>query len=231
MRRTAVALALALTSLSAGSCGLIDSDVTDFNLKLPEKAFNVDTADWMITVEGETMPSVSCPPAECTAAADTFCAGGKCTSDCDANAHCAAHVAVSVSQSFDLAHESPELETIDSQAAIMVKVETVTFKVKENTLNVASPPLTLYLAPQGVLDAQSPEAVEVGTVESVAPGQTGDVAIDFTTEGKAAMEQYMSDYKTPFSVIVAGQVTMSAGEAIPQGKLSGIVSVTAHAGI
>jgi hypothetical protein len=231
MSRFTVALAVALLSLSTASCGLIDSDVTDFNLKLPEKSFNVDTADWMLSVQGETMPSIACPPADCTAAADMFCAGGTCTSDCDPGAHCAAHVPVSVSQPFDLAHESPELQTIDSQAAISVTVETVTFKVSENTMNVATPPLDLYMAPQGVLDAMSAEAVHIGSVESVAPGQTGPVPIDFTVEGKAAMEMFMSAYQTPFTVIVAGSVTMSAGAPVPQGKLSGVVSVTAHAGL
>src|SRR3954451_1684389 len=108
---------LALASLLASASGLISSDVTDFNLKLPEKPFNVDTADWMLAVQTSTMPSISCPPADCTAAAEMFCAAGKCTSDCDMGAHCAAHVPVSVSQPFDLAHESPELQTIDSQAA------------------------------------------------------------------------------------------------------------------
>jgi hypothetical protein len=226
-----VALALALASLSAASCGLIDSDVTDFNLKLPEKPFNVDTADWMLSVTTETMPAVACPPADCTAAADMFCSGGACTADCDAHAQCAAHVPVSVSQPFDLAHESPELQTIDSQAALKVTVETVVFKVKENTLNVATPPLDLYLAPQGVLDANSPSAVMVGNVESVSPGQIGEVPIDFTADGKKAMEMFMSAYQTPFTVIVSGNVTLSAGQEVPKGKLSGVVSVTAHAGI
>ena len=231
MPRLAVALALALAALPAASCSLISSDVTDFNLKLPEKPFNIDTVDWMLTVPGDTMPSLACPPTECTAAADMFCADGKCTSDCDPGAHCQAHVAVSVSQPFDLAHESPELETIDSQAALKVTVEKVIFKVSENTLNVASPPLDLYLAPQGVLDPASGEAVHVGTLEAVNPGQTGEIAIDFSAEGKKAMEDFMSDYKTPFTVIVAGTVTMHAGEPVPMGKLSGVVSVTAHAGI
>lgn len=229
--RFTVALVVALASLPAMSCGLINSDVTDFNLKLPEKPFNVDTADWMISVQTDTMPSIACPPADCTAAADMFCAGGACTADCDAGAHCAAHVPVSVSQPFDLAHESPELQTIDSQSGISVTVETVTFKVSENTMNVATPPLELYMAPQGVLDAMSAEAVHIGSVESVAPGQTGPVPIDFTPDGKKAMETFMSAYQTPFTVIVSGNVTMSAGAPVPQGKLSGVVSVTAHAGI
>jgi hypothetical protein len=226
-----VAAAALLLSSAAASCGLIDSDVTDFNLKLPEKPFNVDTADWMISVSGENMPSIECPAVDCTAAADMFCAGGACTSDCDPGGHCAAHVPVSVSQPFDLAHESPELQTIDSQAAISVTVETVTFKVNENTMNVATPPLDLYMAPQGVLDVNSADAVHIGSVESVVPGQTGAVPIDFTAEGKAAMEMFMSSYQTPFTVIVSGNATMSAGAPVPQGKLSGVVSVTAHAGL
>ncbi len=231
MPRFLVLAAAALVCLPAASCGLISSDVTDFNLKLPEKPFNVDTADWMLSVQGSTMPAIACPAVDCTAATDMFCAQGACTADCDSGGHCQAHVAVAVSQKFDLAHESPELAKIDSQAGIKVTVEAITFVVKENTLNVTSPPLSVFLAPQGVLDPQSPEAVNIGTAEAVPAMQTGEVVILFSATGKHAMEQYMGDYKTPFSVIVAGDVTMHAGDPVPKGKLSGVVSVTAHAGI
>ena len=129
MRRSAVPLALAFAALSASSCGLIDPDVTDFNLKLPEKSFNVDTADWMLTVTEASMPTIDCSATDCTAAADMFCAEDHCTADCDASSHCQAHVDVSVFQPFDLANESPELAEISYKPIAKVTVESIAFKI------------------------------------------------------------------------------------------------------
>jgi hypothetical protein len=225
-----VPLALALASPGLGSCGLIDSDVTDFNLKLPEKNFNVDTADWMLSVTG-TMPSIDCSATDCSGAADTFCAQDRCTADCDANAECQAHVAIAVFQPFDLANESPELAEISSKPIARVTVEAIAFSIKENTLTVASPPLELYLAPQGVSDPTSAEAQHIGTLAPVEPATTGDAEVVLTDSGKDTMAAFMKDYETPFTVIVAGEMTLQAGDPVPQGKLSGVVTVTAHAGL
>ena len=228
-------VAAAVASLSlvlfTSACGLIDSDVTDFNLKLPEKDFNVDTADWNLAVEGETIPSVPCPPADCTAAADQFCTAGSCTADCDANAHCQAHVSVSVFQSFDLANEAPELAEIASKPIASVTVESIAFRIKENTLNVPTPPLELYLAPQGVSDPASDEAEHIGTLAPVAVATTGEVELELSESGRAKMSEYMKDYKTPFTVIVAGDAALQAGQPVPAGKMKGVVTVTAHAGL
>jgi hypothetical protein len=46
-----------------------------------------------------------------------------------------------------------------------------------------------------------------------------------------AMEQYMSNWRTPFNVIVSGTATISAGDPVPSGKLTGVVTATAHAGL
>ncbi len=231
LRISVLLAATALAALPGLSCGLIDSDVTDFTLKLPEKDFNVDTADWMLTVQGSTVPSIPCPPAECTVAADQFCADGACTSTCDANMECQAIVDVTVFQQFDLANEAMELDAIDSQAVISVEVETIAFRIEENTLNVASPPLKIYLAPQGVSDPNGGVAVEIGTLAPVAAAQTGSVDIVLTPSGKQVMEQFMEDFRTPFTVIIAGSAAIQAGDPVPEGRMSGVVTVSAHAGL
>ncbi len=230
MSRRSLLLAVALAAAPAVSCGLISSDVTDFNLRLPEKEFNLDTQDWMLTVTGQ-MPTLDCPPVDCAVATTQICEQGACSADCDANAHCQAHVTVSVFQMFDLKNEAPELQTIDSEAVISVTVETIKFKVSTNTLNIDSPPLTVYLAPNGVSDPNDPMAEEIGTIASVAAGQTGEGEIMLSETGKASMEQFMSNWRVPFNVIVTGRVTIMAGQAVPEGKLTGAVTVTAHAGL
>jgi hypothetical protein len=225
---------IALAALAAfallGACGLISSDVTDFSLRLPEKPFNVDTADWMLQIEG-TVPAVPCPPADCSNQAATFCDSGACSSACDVGAHCDVTVPIHIFNAFDLATEAPELMKLDAQAIISVTVDSVAFRIDSNSFTTASPVMHLFLAPQGVTDSADPSAIEVGTLEPVAPGQTGEVSIMFSDAGKAAMEDYMSAYRTPFTVIVSASVHMAAGDPVPEGALAGAVTVLAHAGL
>ena len=96
---------------------------------------------------------------------------------------------------------------------------------------MASPPLELYLAPQGVSDPQSAEAEHIGSLEPVPPATTGEASIALTKSGRETMAAFMKDYKTPFTVIVAGEVIIQAGQPVPKGKLSGVVTVVAHAGL
>jgi hypothetical protein len=216
-----------LVALPLFSCGLIDPNVTEFALNLPEKDFRVDTADWQLTVSGE-MPSIPCPPAGCAAAVDQICAAGACTATCDAQMACAAGVRVSVFQMFDLVTEASWVKQVEGQPLIEVEVRSIAFRIDENTLNVASPPLTIYLAPQAVTDPLGGSAVAVGTLASVEPGFTGEVALSLTDAGKMAMAEFLGDYMTPFNVIVAGDVTVSAGQPVPTGKMSGVVKVAAN---
>jgi hypothetical protein len=209
-----------------GSCGLISSDVTQFELRLPKKDFKIDSADWMLSVTGN-LPAIDCQPIDCETAVAELCAGAGCSGTCDAMNHCMATVAVSLVQDFNLSTEAPELQAIADQPILDVTVKTIAFEVTENSLNVATPPLFVYLAPQGVMDPKNTMATAIGSVASVAPGKTGTVNLELTAAGETAMESYMSNWKAPFNVIVAGDIAISAGQAVPTGKLVGAVTATA----
>lgn len=223
-------LSLALLAALGGACGLISSDVTDFQLDLPEKQFTVDTADWELSVMGDTFPAVSCA-ADCAALASMTCVD-TCSADCDGT-NCQVHVPISIRQMFNLAIESPELQTIDEQAAISVTVDAIAFRIDEDTMNVATPPLAVYMAPIDVITIEDMRAQQVGTILPIAPGTpmgtTGQV--DLTTAGREVLAAYMEDFRTPFNVIVAATVDIRAGDPVPMGRLSGVVTVDAHAGL
>lgn len=226
--------ALPLAALLGASCGLISSDITDFPLALPKKAFSVDTASWMISSSVQmngTFPSVACPPADCAAAAAMFCDNGGCTADCAADQTCTAHVSISIFQMFDLANEAEELATIDQMAVISVTVDAIAFEIEANTLNVATPPLTVYIAPIGVTDPSDNRAEAIGTILSIPAGFTGTGQVDVTATGELTLERYMSDFRTPFIIIVGGTADIVAGSPVPSGMLTGNVTVTAHAGL
>jgi hypothetical protein len=224
MRERSLAVLLAAT-LST-SCGLIDSDVTRFDLNLPKKDFKLDTADWKLKAEG-TLPAVMCPATDCSAAVDSFCETGACASECSTAGTCDVLVKVSVFQMFNLDLESPELDAIDNQPVIDVTVDTVDFNILTNTLNVATPPLTVFMAPQGVSDPASAEAVEIGTIASIPAGQAGVEPLVLTEAGRVSMKGFLDNYKAPFNIIVAGTVVVKAGDPVPTGRLAGQVEAKA----
>lgn len=227
MNRLTLLLCAALAG-SVASCGLIDSSVDDFTLGFPRKDFTVDTAQWQITVMGDTFPTIPCSAtSECQAAASSLCAAN-CTASCEASM-CQAHVPVSLFKSFNLALDAPEYQTIDEQTAISVHVDSVEFIVETNTMNVAVPPLDVYMAPIDVTDSSSPSALRIGTVTSVGPGQTGSQELQTDAAGEANLEMFMSNFRTPFNVIVSSTVNISAGDPVPMGMLQGYVKVSAHA--
>ncbi len=224
--RLNLVLCAALAS-SLASCGLIDSSVDDFPLGFPRKDFTVDTATWQLTVMG-TFPAIPCTGnPECDAAASSICAGS-CTATCEASM-CQAHVPVSLFKSFNLAVDAPEYQTIDSQTAISVTVDSVEFIVETNSMNTAVPPLEVFMAPIDVTDSADASALRIGTITSVGAGQTGSQELQTDPAGEANLEMFMSDFRTPFNVIVSGSVNISAGDPVPTGMLQGFVKVAAHA--
>src|SRR4029453_13374907 len=107
MVRFACVLALA----GATGCGLVDSDIADFALRLPEKEVTIDTTQWMLTTESQ-MPRGPCANmmnicssgvAELGAAGDETCAGSCNGDSCDVT------VTVALWNEFDLGNEVPEL--------------------------------------------------------------------------------------------------------------------------
>jgi hypothetical protein len=221
------AVALALLPVAVVACGLVESDIARFDLTLPKKPFRLDTADWMLTLEDATMPSVECPATDCAAAAAGFCAEDACDAACVAGT-CQLQVNVAISQTFNLDLEAPELDALENQPVIDVTLDTVGFDVTTNTLNVTTPPLAVFMAPQGIMDPTNSEAVEVGAIEPIPPGTTGRVPLVLTDPGKVSMKSFLDNYKTPFNIFVAGQITVQAGDPVPEGALAGEVLVTAY---
>jgi hypothetical protein len=138
-------------------------------------------------------------------------------------------VPVSLFERFNLAVDAPEYQTIDEQTAIDVTVDSVEFEVEVNTMNTAVPQLEVYMAPIDVTTHNDPQALLIGTVPSVMPGQTGAIELQIDDGGRTNLEFFMSNFRTPFNLIVAATVDISAGDPVPQGMLQGWVKVEAHA--
>jgi hypothetical protein len=221
--------------VACGGCGLISSDVTNFDLTLPPKTFTVDTASWMVdNTQAQAFLSTSCAqnPDLCMSAAQTACAKD-CTGACDTSTKtCDLGLDVSLYNKVDLVMEKPELQTINSEPVIHVTIDSVTYDVTVNSLDVDTPPLTVFVAPVSVMDPKDPMAQAVGTVDPIPAGMTlANQQLKFTDTGKDTLINTMSTYKTPFNIIVGATLEVKSGDPVPQGMLTAVVNVKAHAGI
>jgi len=232
LTRVPAALALA-TAVLAGGCGLIDSNIADFDLSLPEKEITVDTADWMLA-DAQSVPAIDCQDmmSVCNAGVSQFCGNGQlCFGSCD-GANCKAEVAVNLFREFDLGEEKPELREIDGQPLVDVTIRRIAYSVSENTMNVDSTPLTIYIGPQDAMSSGHPQAEAIGTIAPVPAGMTiDDAEVELSADAESVVRSYMGDYRTPFNIIIGTLVDLEAGDLIPQGRLVAVVKVEATAGL
>ena len=223
--------AIAALVFTAG-CGLISSDVTNFDLTLPDKTFTVDTAQWMLkNVDTVTSTSCAANPGACGALAQGACKQGQCFGSCDTTTQtCDLKVLISLYQMVDLITEKPELKTINDQPLVGVHIDKLEYQVTDNTLNVATPEMVMYVAPATVMAPGDPQAMQIGTIPPIPAGQTQAImAITITADGQTALAKFMGDYKTPFNIIVGSAIDLKMGDVVPTGHLTAKVKVTAHA--
>jgi len=225
--------ALCVAGLLAGAgCGLVDSDVTDIDLSLPEREVTVDTADWQLS-STDRLASVDCSMDDqvCSTGLAELCGSEDiCSGACGSGHSCEVRVRVALWHTFDLGAERPELQQIEGQPLVEVRIERVYYTVRENSLDMASPPLTVYVAPEGIMSPDDSEAQAIGTIPSVAAMTTVDEAdVELTADGKDVLAARMKDYDTPFNLIVGSELTIQAGDKLPRGRMVTVVKATAVA--
>ncbi len=226
--------ALALV-VGVSSCGLVDTNVADFNLDLPEKQFTVDASSWNVNASAASaFLSTSCAqmPTLCGQAAASVCKAATCTGMCDATSQtCVLSLGVSNYNTIDLVSEKPELKSINDQPIIKVSIDHVNYSVRANTLNVDSPAMTIYVAPATVMLASDAQAKAIGTIPVVPAGTTlPPTEIQFSETGRADLIAAMSNFKVPFNIIVGSALQVNSTTMIPAGKLESGIQITAHAG-
>lgn len=225
---------LGFAAVAFVGCGLIDPDIADFDLSLPEKDIVVDTSQWQLTTES-SLPAVDCSvqAGVCSAGIAQLCgAEGVCFGSCNADQVCDVTVLVNLWHPFDLAKEKPELEEIEGKPLVSISIKKIAYKVTENTMNIDSPEMTVFVGPAGVMSQGDPQAQAIGTIAVVPAGTTveeGDVLL--TEGGKEILAEFMKQYSVPFNVIIGTSVDISPGDTVPTGKLTAVVLVSAVAGL
>ena len=228
-------LAAAALALAVGGCGLVDEDVTRFDLSLPNKTYSVDSASWRVQGDPSLVLNMSCgsDPAVCGLAADNLCTDGQCEGQCSATTRtCDVVIPIHPFITIDLAMEKPELSEIDDTALVDVDIEAITYAVSENTLDRDTPPLVLYVAPEIVMSPDDARAIPVGTIPPVAAGTTvPETEIEMTAAGRSRLVSAMSDYRTPFNVLVGTEIVVGMGQTMPSGRMTTTLSIRASAGL
>jgi hypothetical protein len=220
-------------ALLLASCGLISSDVTDVEIRLPDKNFTINTGGWKVSQsDADRFLSQSCSsqPSVCGSEVAQVCPMG-CTGSCNAQT-CDLSLDISLAQPVNLLTEQPELKSFSNQSVIKVGVDSVTYEVSNNTLNIATPELTVYVAPMSVITADA-QATAIGTIPPIPAGQktTAPQSIVFTAAGRDKLVNVMSAFKTPFNVLVGSSILLTAGQQVPTGQLDAAVHITGHAGL
>lgn len=222
-----VRTALGIASLvgGVGSCGLVSSDVTSVAVDLPSKSYTFDTG---YTGPAGTIPVVACGDGQLVtdccnplpgvtvncASTPLVCAAGACTYQTTFK---------SVSK-VDLAAEAPQYQQYSGQTLVSLSLNKVTYTVTTNTLNVATPEITIYLAPDGITDPSDPAAAKFGTIAPIPAGTLATGTVTQAPGAGTAFGKYAQNWATPFTFIATAPVEVKGGNPIPMGKMTVAVS-------
>lgn len=223
---------LAVGMIALSGCGdLISSNITTYDLDLPAKSFSVDASGWQVTQTAADQyleKTCASTPMICATAATNAC-GANCSGSCDMTHHtCDLGLEISVHQTIDLVSEKPELKSVDG--VLHVTVDAMMYEVVDNSLNIATPPLSVYVAPMSVMDPDDPMAKLIATIDPVMEGTPlSERSMVFVEGGQDTLTATLSDFKNPFNVIVGGTLMLASGDAVPKGKLDANVHIKAHA--
>jgi len=220
-------------SLGLTGCGLISSDVTNVDIAL-DKKFTIDTGGWQVsqpTADQYLAQSCESSPGVCDAAVDQFCSMN-CSGTCNEAQQCDLSLNISLSQAINLVMEKPELKMLNDESVIKVGIDSVTYEIEFNNLTIDTPALTVYLGPATGFRPADPGVKAVGTISPI-PSKTTSAPrpLTFTATGQAELVSTMSMFKTPFNVVIGSSIVLTAGQALPSGKLDAVVRITGHAGL
>jgi hypothetical protein len=225
-------LAALVLGIAAAGCGALSYsfDPQEFKQSIGEENSNQTTPTAHCTPGGMPDP---CKAVQAQLPANTG------TVACDASQEeCVATVEIRLPQEIDLRNARTPLPSDVVQFGISsVSIDKIEYWIAGNTLNVATPPLDLFVAPDAAADERDPTAVKLGTVaslpaKSVSCGDTQDPKGDqssqgakvcdvpLTADGQRTLAGLVKNYKTsPFKIIAHTIVTASGGTPVPAGTI------------
>jgi len=235
--RKQLGLALVLTTglVPTLGCGLADQldKLRTVSFRLPQRSYSVSTMDprWKHPPAGG-IPQVPCGPGGVTPDCCSFPMGGMsvdCARSpmvCDAGS-CALKFRYEQDSRVDLGGEVPALKSVGSSILSEVKLKEIELEIA-NSLNVALPPVDLFVAPENVTSPAMGGAHKIATIEGLTPGFRGQQKIQLTPEAQRAFSSFATDFKTPFNLLMATEMLYKGGPT-PMGQVDLQMSGTVEA--
>jgi hypothetical protein len=195
---------------------LISSDVTKLKFQLPQETYTFNTAMW------GNLPSGTVPTVPCTTT-DQCCALADCSTTplvCESGA-CAANLPESLVEPVNL---SQDMDLQKDRSLADLSIDSITYTIANNSLNVDLPALTIYMAPQTVTDPNSPQAIKFGTVPVIPAGTDPSGMVQLEANAAQTFQMFTADLSVPFNLIASTTVDIPAGTPIPSGQITMTVS-------
>lgn len=219
--RTSLRAVLGVVGGALLGCSL---NITRLTFDLPKQTYSFDTSQWgnlPPAAAGATFPSVPCTD-DASCCTPAMALGVSCQMTpltCPAGT-CEGDIPESQNSSINLAQQVPTLATFPGHSLLDVTISSITYEVSNNTLNVDLPPISIYLAPDGVTDPTDSRATLFGTVPSIPAGSNPSGMVQKTANADAVFEMYTKNVSTPFNVIGAATVVIKGGTPVPNGHVT-----------
>jgi hypothetical protein len=223
-------------ALAVGGCGLVNSKTLSYEYAFSPQQFMEKLGDEKAAA---TVPTMACDPAaspDPCAALQAQLPASAATLQCDAaTSSCIAVADVRLPYPIDLSQQSLPGPVVQ-YGVDNVTIEKVAYWVMTNTVNVAIPPIDLYVAPAAAKDEHDARAVQIGSV-AMLPARSNVCAdaadpkrdeaangaavcdLKLTPQGDLALAAFVKDYKTPFQFIAHTRLVAHGGEPLPVGSI------------
>jgi hypothetical protein len=185
-------------------------------------------------------PQVDCSASDSVCSAMTGLPGGAAAT-CEAQSggarECVLHFDLTVAQTVNLSKQASLPSAVTSSSLVNnVTIDEVRYWVgSAQSLDVATPPLDIYIGDQNATGPTSSGVEKLGTIGSIpammAPSAAPDCMhgpatsdttycdLQLTAAGTSLLATLAKDYQTPFKVILVGHLTITGGQPIPAGTL------------
>jgi hypothetical protein len=233
-----------LLALALAGCGLVNGKTLSYPY-----AFNAQEFTQKLVADGSatTVPTMACDaaasPDPCAMLQQQPVPAGTPKLQCDGPSHaCIAVADVRLPYPIDLSQQSLPGPVV-TYGVDTVSIDKVAYWIMTNTVNVAMPPIDLYVASSAAKDENDPSAKLIGSLAMLAAKSVAcaDPADHDTTEpsmgaavcdvklsetGQAAMALFVKDYKTPFQLIAHTRIVAKGGDPLPVGTIDFFVRPT-----
>jgi hypothetical protein len=232
-----------LCAAAVTGCGLINSNTLSTDYAFDAQQYRADLGQ-----NGEAkVPVVPCDPDAqpdpCGQLHFGERTGGACERD---RRQCVAVADVSLAYTVDYRTAQTQLPAPVVQYTIdRVRIKKVAYWITRGGLNVAVPPIDLYVAPSAAVDELDPKAEKIGSIAGLPAGamscldnvdKAGDPAagitsavcdVPLTDSGERALAEYVKAYKTtPFKLIAHTRIVAHGDDPVPSGMLEFVVRPT-----